>query len=101
MFSYDFARPSGLTVHSLGEFASTLKTVNVRSIRFHAEKGDFERWIRQVVGDDKLADQIAAIKLNKRLKGEALRKKVLAATAKRIKQLRKIADGLFVGLNEK
>jgi len=100
-FSYDFARSSGLTVHSLGEFVSTLKTVDVRSIRFHTEKGDFERWIRQVVGDDKLADAIAAIKLNKRLKWEALRKKVLVATAKRIKQLKKITDGISVGLTEK
>jgi len=101
VFSYDFARSSGLVVHSLGEFVSMLKTVDVSSIRFHVEKGDFERWIRQVVGDDKLADEIATVKLNKRLKGEVLRKKVLAITAKRIKQLRKIADGLFVGLNEK
>ena len=101
VFSYDFARSSGLNVQSLGEFVSTLKTVDVSSIRFHVEKGDFERWTRQVVGDDKLANEIAAIKLNKRLKGEVLRKKVLAVTAKRIKKLKKISDGFFVGLNEK
>ncbi len=92
-FSYDFARSSGLTVHSLDEFYLTLKTVDISSIRFHVERGDFERWLRQVVGDDKLADEIAKIgKSSKKLKGEALRKKVLLAIERRIKQLKKITN---------
>jgi hypothetical protein len=90
VFFYDFARSSGLSVQSLEEFASILETVDARSIRFHMEKGDFERWIRQVVGDNQLADEIAAIRISKRTKGEILRKNVLAVTAERIKQLKKI-----------
>ncbi|MCJ7614597.1 DUF5752 family protein [Candidatus Bathyarchaeota archaeon] len=92
-FSYDFARSSGLTVHSLSEFVLTLKTVDVSSIRFHVEKGDFERWMRQVVGDDKLADEIAPVnRSGRRLKGEALRDKVLAITERRLKELKEITD---------
>jgi hypothetical protein len=57
------------------------------------ERGDFERWLHQVVGDEKLADQVAKIgKSSKKLKGEALRKKVLAVTERRIKQLKRITD---------
>jgi len=101
-FSYEFARSSGLTVHSLNEFISALKSVDVSSIQFHVERGDFERWLRQVVGDDKLADQIAKINVSKKkLEGEALRKKVLAATERRIKQLKKIANEVSTSLKEK
>ncbi|MFA5364246.1 MAG: alpha-amylase [Candidatus Bathyarchaeia archaeon] len=94
-FSYDFGRSSILTVHSLTEFASALKDVDESSIRFHAEKGDFERWIRQVIGDDQLADEIAVISnANKKLKGDTLRKRVFTATARRIKQLRTLSKNL-------
>ena len=100
-FSYEFARSSGLTVHGLYEFVSALKTVDLSSIRFHMERGDFERWLRHVVGDDKLADQIAKVSRSKRkLKGEALRKRVLALTERRIKQLRKVAK-VSASLKEK
>jgi hypothetical protein len=101
-FSYEFARSSGLTVHSLNEFISALKSVDVSSIQFHVERGDFERWLRHVVGDDKLADQIAKINVSKKkLEGEALRNKVLAATERRIKQLKKIANRVSTSLKEK
>jgi len=100
-FSYEFARSSGLTVHSLYEFISALKSIDVSSIQFHVERGDFERWLRHVVGDDKLADQIAKVnRPNKKLEGEALRKKVLAATERRIKQLKEIAK-VSTSLKEK
>ncbi len=100
-FSYDFARSSDLTVHSLDEFISALKTVDISSIRFHMERGDFERWLRHVVGDDEFADQIAKINVTKRLKGEELRRKVLSAAKQRMKQLKKVADGSSINLKEK
>ena len=98
-FSYDFVRSSGLTDHSLDDFVSTLKTVDISSLLFHLERGDFERWIRQVIGDEKLANKIAEImRLDKRLKGSNLRKKILAVTTRRIKQLKRIKDKLSTDL---
>jgi alpha-amylase len=94
-FFYEFARSSGITVQSLNEFISALKTIDVTSVNFHSEKGDFERWIRQVVGDNELADEVAKIKETKRkLKGEAIRKKLLAVANKRIRQLKQISRDL-------
>lgn len=89
-FFYDFARPTTLTVHSLHEFYLALKKVDVRAIQFHMERGDFECWLRQVVGDDKLATQLTAVSKRK-LSGEALRKQLLSVIAGRIRQLRSIA----------
>ena len=92
-FSYEFARSSNLTVHSLDEFYSALKTIDVSSIRFHIERGDFERWLSHVVGENKLADEMAKISETcKKLKEEVLRKKVLAVTERRIKQLKGITN---------
>jgi alpha-amylase len=92
-FSYDFVRSSGLSVHNLQDFCSALKTIDVSSIEYHIERGDFERWVSQVVGDNKLANDLANINSSKRkLKGEILRKKVLSLTEKRLKQLSKITD---------
>jgi len=89
-FFDDFARPTKLTVHSLSEFCSALKTKDAKSIRFHVERGDFERWLRQIVGDDKLADKIASIS-EKKLSGEKLRKRVLNAVKRRINKLQEAA----------
>ncbi|WGM88720.1 MAG: DUF5752 family protein [Candidatus Bathyarchaeum tardum] len=90
-FSYEFPLSSGLTVQSVQKFYSELKTINVRAIEFHMEQGDFERWISQVVGDDKLASQIQRIsESKKKLKGEPLRKKLLNVLEKRLNELNNI-----------
>ncbi|MCJ7722484.1 DUF5752 family protein [Candidatus Bathyarchaeota archaeon] len=101
-FSYEFARSSRLTVHSLNEFYLALKNIDVSSIQYHIERGDFERWLSQVVGDDKLADQIAEVNSsNRKLKGETLRKKILAITDGRLKQLKEITDEDSASLKKK
>lgn len=88
-FFYEFARPTGLTVHSLTEFYSALEIVDIKSIRFHMERGDFERWLRQVVVDEKLADQLAEVS-DEELKGERLRNRILRMISQRIKELERI-----------
>ena len=89
-FFQEFARPSQQTVYSLDEFRSTLKTVDLKSIQLHVERGDFERWIRQAVGDDKLAGKIANLS-GRRLLGEKLRKRILDVVERRISKLQETA----------
>jgi len=89
-FFYEFARPTQLTVQSLDEFLSALKTIDIKPIEFHIERGDFERWIRQVVGDDTLADKLSASK-NEKLSGEKLRTKIISVVERRINELKTVA----------
>jgi len=89
-FFYEFARPTQLTVHSLEELHSSLKVVDVGSVEFHTERGDFERWVRHVIGDTILADRLRDI-VNQKLYGEALRKKTANVIEQRIKELKTIA----------
>ena len=91
-FFYEFARPTQITVHSLEEFSAGLNTVDVKSIEFHTERGDFERWIRHVTGDSKLADKLRDV-ANQEFIGEILRKKTIAAVEQRLSELRAIAEG--------
>jgi len=90
-FFYEFARPTDLTVHGLEEFHEALKVVDVSSVEFHNERGDFERWIRHVIGDNILADKFREI-AGEKLNGVLLRKKIINVVEQRMKELNKIAQ---------
>ncbi len=85
-FFYEFARPTSLTAYDLYEFFAALNKVPLQSLQYHMERGDFERWVSQVLGDKKLAEQISALP-KERLKGEALRRRLLATVEARVKYL--------------
>jgi alpha-amylase len=89
-FFREFAKPTQLIVYDLEEFCSALKNVDIESVEFHVEQGDFERWIRDVVDDDALAERLKQITV-KRLKGERLRKLTFQAVEKRIVELKELA----------
>ncbi len=63
---------TGISAASYDEFLMCIKRVEVKSLIFHVERGDFERWALDVLKDNKLAKEIAKIKKQKLL-GQALR----------------------------
>jgi hypothetical protein len=71
-------KPLGFSARSLEEFYRMVKQVCSDSLDFHLYRGDFENWIRQVIGDQILADEVAAAK-SSGLNGEDLRKALLKA----------------------
>jgi len=85
-FFYEFARPTPWTAQSLKEFYSVIKTIELKPIQFHMRREDFERWFRQVIGDEKLADELHSISKRK-LGGEALRQRILGVIERRIREL--------------
>ena len=72
-------------------FQSALKTVDSKSIQFHMERGDFARWLHQVVGDEKLAEKLTELS-NKKLASGSLRKRIIGVVGRRIKELEKAAQ---------
>ncbi|MDH7593424.1 MAG: alpha-amylase [Methanomicrobiales archaeon] len=48
----------GYSAYSLDEFAKLLEVVPVDSITHHCERGDFERWLSEVVEDPVLAGRV-------------------------------------------
>jgi hypothetical protein len=49
---------TGQSAASLTEFTEILCTVDAKAIDFHMERGDFERWVRNIFGDEELARRI-------------------------------------------
>jgi len=79
-------KPLNISAFSLRDFLEKLKIVPIESIEFHSTRGDFSSWIKDVIGDPKLAKKIMAIKE----KGEELRKKLIHLIYERINTYRKV-----------
>ena len=78
----------GVSAHSLEEFADALQYVCSAAIVFHFERGDFQNWIRDIIGDIELAQKIDDIKMcNRHLAAECCRKEFVDTVRIRILQL--------------
>lgn len=77
-FYVDVEKPLGFCARSLEEFYCLVRQVCSDSLGFHLYRGDFERWISEVVKDEALAVEIGRLKEDN-LEGEAIRKEVLKA----------------------
>jgi len=78
----------GVTSNSLEEFANVLQYICSEAIIFHFERGDFQNWIRDVIGDMKLAQEIDEIKMcSRQLSDEYCRKEIAQRVNIRILQL--------------
>jgi hypothetical protein len=76
---------TGETATSLVNFAAKLQVIGVESVNFHSKRRDFQNWIRDVVGDARLAEKIDQIEPERT--GEDLRKELLKTVQTRISEL--------------
>ncbi|MEM2500637.1 MAG: DUF5752 family protein [Candidatus Bathyarchaeia archaeon] len=90
-FFYTFASPTGMMANSLEEFYEALKVVSIKSIEFHMRRGDFERWIANVIGDAELAARIASLPRSWENLDD-LRAALLALLEERIRELKGYAS---------
>lgn len=77
---------TGVTAIGLVDFAEKLQNIDIDSIDFHFRCGDFQKWIRDVLGDDELAGKISLIDEN--LCGQELRTELLEIVNSRIVHLK-------------
>ena len=70
-FNKEAGKYTGKTARSLKEFLLILKVVDVKSVNFHFKRGDFQKWIQNIVGDIKLSNKIR--KIPREVHGEKLR----------------------------
>jgi len=64
-FYESVGKPTGDFSISLVDFCSKIKTMSTKSLAFHLKRGDFENWIRDVIGDVELSDRVASLKEKK------------------------------------
>jgi alpha-amylase len=72
--AFYFSSPFGYTGHvafDLDQFVDMLSQAPADSIEFHRQKGDFTHWIRNIVGDKKLAEALEKAETRQELIYEA------------------------------
>ncbi len=61
-FYEDVGKPTGQGATSLIDFCDKISKTNIPEINaslvFHQKRGDFSKWIRDIIGDHELADRI-------------------------------------------
>jgi hypothetical protein len=86
-FSRGFGDYTGQVATSLEDFVDMLRTVDLKSIVFHMERGDFEKWVQIIFGDEELAQIIHRRSI---FVGENLRNELLAAITNHLDELKKM-----------
>jgi len=77
---------TGESAASLKEFLEKINVVNVKSLEFHLYRGDFEKWITEVLEDKELATEIRILRsLN--YSGTILKEHLYRIVAKRHEEL--------------
>lgn len=76
---------TGETAMSLHSFLREIGSIDIESIKFHFDRGDFQKWLRNTVGDEELAQTID--KLDKKIPEENLKEKLADIVQKRISEL--------------
>jgi hypothetical protein len=78
----------GITCCSLEELVDAVPKVCSEAVIFHFERGDFQNWIRDIIGDTELAQKIDEIKTcSRQLSEESCRKELTERIRIRILQL--------------
>jgi hypothetical protein len=78
---------TGETAMSLDAFEKKIQVVPAASVNFHLQRGDFQKWMSDTIGDEELAKRVSLIGLT--LPAEDLRKELLAIVQTRINELRR------------
>lgn len=77
---------TGRIATSLESFLKEIRDVEAKSLEFHLERKDFEKWIIDVLRDTKLAREIRNLR-NQKVTGKALRNSLYTTVSRRYKEL--------------
>jgi hypothetical protein len=78
---------TGETATSLDAFEKKLQVVPADAVTFHFQRGDFQKWIEDTLGDGELAKRVSLIILTRPV--EDLRKELMAIVQTRVTELRR------------
>ena len=89
-FCYKEGDYTGQVVYSLKDFYQTVQKIDVTSLEFHLHREDFEKWVREVLHDDELANDITGLR-GSNISGEPLRMKLSEIIGRNYKMLNMLA----------
>jgi hypothetical protein len=77
---------TGESAASLEEFLEKIKEVDIKSLDFHLCRGDFEKWVAEVLEDKELAEEILNLRDITPTR-DVLRKRLVTIVSKRREKL--------------
>lgn len=77
---------TGKVATSIADFGEKMREVDIRSVNFHFKRRDFEKWIRDIIGDAELSRRISRIRKDAR--GEKLRNEIIQIVKGRLEELK-------------
>jgi hypothetical protein len=91
-FFTDVGKYTGETAINLFSFAEELRTVDSKALQFHFQRGDFQRWVRDTLGDSELAKQLDSI--DPKTTNDELRKELRRLVQTRFEELQALSKML-------
>jgi alpha-amylase len=85
LFFEDIGKYTGKTALNLADFLKDIQAVPPHSVTFHFKRGDFDKWIQDILHDPTLAARIKRVK--KSYAGKELRTRISKLVEKRLKEL--------------
>jgi hypothetical protein len=79
---------TGVSADSLEEFVKKILEVNVKSLEFHLDRGDLQKWIEGTLEDKALSDEIRKLQQSKFV-GNELRDNLYLTVSKHYEKLKK------------
>ncbi len=79
---------TGKVATGLADFAEKMRVVDIRSVNYHFKRREFEKWIRDVIGDLELSRRIGRIRRESH--GENLRKEIIQVVKGRLEELKEM-----------
>jgi len=88
-FYEEIGKPTGDFAISLSDFCNKINKIAPKCLAFHLNRGDFENWIRDIIGDHTLSRRINKLKTTKTIwKNDAtLRNKLYTTVKDRVTEL--------------
>jgi len=86
-FYEEIGKPIGEAAMSLSDFCNKINKIPSKSLVFHLKRGDFENWIRDVIGDVELARRMGNIRVEK---GHGIKRKLYQCVCDRITELKEM-----------
>jgi hypothetical protein len=84
---------TGVSASSLKEFMERINDVNAKSLEFHLSRGDFEKWVDEVLQDGELASEFKKLQRSN-MSGDDLRNQLYVTVLRRFKCLTNQPDSM-------
>ena len=88
-FYIAIGEPTGEIAVNLADFVNKMESIDARSVNFHFYRKDFEKWIREVLGDAELALRLGRIGwIRGTIQDETLRSEIIRTVKVRLNEIK-------------